>query len=107
MKIIRNSLIPIGNRFAAINILGMLFVKGDIIITEHLINHERIHSAQMRELLYIPFYILYVAEWLILLFRYCGNFQKAYRNISFEREAYLNERNLHYLRTRKRFAQWQ
>jgi hypothetical protein len=40
----------------------------------------------MKEMLYIPFYLWYGVEWLVKLF--CkGN---AYRNISFEREAYDN-----------------
>ncbi|MDG1097782.1 MAG: hypothetical protein P8O20_00205 [Bacteroidia bacterium] len=30
----------------------------------------------------------------------------AYRNISFEREAFTNESNLKYLKNRKCFAQW-
>jgi hypothetical protein len=40
----------------------------------------------MKEILYIPFYLWYGVEWLIKLF-YKGN---AYRNLSFEREAYDN-----------------
>ena len=53
----------------------------------------------MKEMMYIPFYILYVVEWLIKLF--CkGN---AYRNISFEREAYDNQYNLDYIKTRKHY----
>ena len=45
------------------------------------------HTAQMKEMLYIFFYLWYVVEWIIRLFMK-GN---AYRNISFEREAYSNE----------------
>lgn len=41
----------------------------------------------MKELLYIPFYIIYFIEWLIR-FLYLGNFDKAYRSTSFEVEAY-------------------
>lgn len=67
-----------------------------------LMHHERIHLRQQRELLVLPFYFLYFLEWLI---RYCiyRNSYVAYRTLSFEREAYLNERNLDYLKKRKLF----
>ena len=64
------------------------------------INHEAIHTTQMKEMLYIFFYVWYIIEWGIRLFMK-GN---AYRNISFEREAYANQNNLSYLNTRKRYA---
>ena len=64
------------------------------------INHESIHFKQQEELLVIPFYILYVLEWLIKLLFYG---KKAYNNISFEREAYGNESNFDYLKERKRY----
>ncbi len=63
MKIIRNNLLPVGRQYAAINLFGMLLIKHGVRVTPELINHERIHSAQMRELLYLPFYIAYLAEW--------------------------------------------
>ncbi len=68
-----------------------------------LINHERIHILQAIELLILPFYIFYLLEFVIRLFQY-RNFTRAYLNISFEREAYSNEHNLDYLRTRPLFS---
>lgn len=68
-----------------------------------LINHERIHLRQQLELLILPFFILYVLEFIFRLFEY-KNFNIAYRNISFEREAYSNEKNLQYLTNRKLFS---
>lgn len=62
--------------------------------------HETIHWKQQMEMLIIPFYLWYVTEWFIRLFM-PGN---AYRNISFEREAYGNEENENYLEERKKFA---
>ncbi len=65
-----------------------------------LINHEKIHLRQQLELLIIFFYIWYVVEyyyWLVKL----KNKHLAYRNISFEREAYAMEEDLNYLETRK------
>ena len=64
-----------------------------------LLNHEKIHIRQQLELLILPFFVLYFLEYLIRLVQF-KNKNKAYRNISFEREAYVNERNLDYLKTR-------
>lgn len=68
-----------------------------------LINHERIHLKQQRELLILPFYIFYIFEWLIRCICYFDSY-KAYQNISFEREAYANESNLNYVSERKSFT---
>lgn len=98
MKIIRQNILPLKG-FLAINLFGLLFCKKDAKINNVIVNHESIHTSQMKEMLYIPFYLWYVTEWLIkLLFK--GN---AYRNISFEREAYDNQYNLNYLKERKRY----
>jgi len=70
-----------------------------------LINHERIHVLQALELLIIPFYFLYVLEFSLRMLQY-RNFTRAYLNISFEREAYENEHNLNYLKSRKLFSFW-
>ena len=78
----------------------MLFVRGNAKISEVTLNHEKIHTAQMKEMLYVFFYLWYIFEWLIRLFMK-GN---AYRNISFEREAYSNEDDVIYLDSRKIFA---
>jgi hypothetical protein len=67
-------------------------------------NHEFIHFRQQIELLIIPFYILYLLNYLINLTRY-HNHIEAYRNILFEREAYENDINLSYL-SERRFAAW-
>ena len=99
MKIIRQSILP-PKGFLAINLFGLLFCKKDAKINDVIVNHESIHTAQMKEMLYIPFYLWYVTEWLVkLLFK--GN---AYRNISFEREAYDNQYNLNYLKERKHYS---
>lgn len=106
MKVIRNSLIPVGKGFGAINLFGVLFAKHDMPLTPEVMNHEMIHTAQMRELLYIPFYLIYLAEWLIRLVQYKGMIYDAYYHISFEKEAYINGDDLSYLKSRPRFAQW-
>lgn len=68
-----------------------------------LLNHEKIHLRQQLELLLFPFLILYSLEFIIRLIQY-KNFDKAYRNISFEREAYANETNFDYLKNRNFFG---
>lgn len=68
-----------------------------------LINHERIHLRQQEELLLLFFYLIYIVEWLVRSLIYL-DFYKAYRNLSFEREAYFNENDLQYLATRKPFS---
>lgn len=65
-----------------------------------IINHEKIHLRQQLEMLVLPFYVWYVFEWIFLLIKF-KNADKAYRNISFEREAYENESNLNYLSNRR------
>ena len=64
-----------------------------------LINHEKIHIRQQLELLVVPFFIWYGFEFLIRLMQF-KNWSRAYRNISFEREAYKNEKDLDYLKKR-------
>ena len=125
MKIIQNKwinkFIPFPN-FRAINLFGVLFVRGARPLTDVTLNHESIHSAQIAEVMIasVPFalllwlltnvwlglllviasyYLWYVIEWLIRLPK--GN---AYKNISFEREAYANENYSDYLSGRKLFA---
>lgn len=63
------------------------------------INHELIHLRQQIEMLFFPFFIWYIVEFLLRYIQY-KNWNVAYRNISFEREAYANEKNLDYLKDR-------
>ena len=101
MTIIYNNIIPFKG-FKCINLFGVLFVRKGCFMSEEDLNHERIHTAQMKEMLYVGFYVWYFIEWLIRLF--CkGN---AYKNLGFEKEAYSNDENLTYLATRPRFAWW-
>lgn len=102
MKIVVNNIIPFPG-YKAINLFGVLFVRQDAVIDEITLNHEAIHTAQMKELLYIFFYIIYIVDWLIGLMAYVS-FSKAYRDICFEKEAYANEKDLSYLNKRKAFA---
>lgn len=104
MKVIYNRLIPFRG-FKCINIFGILFVRKGCIMTPTDFNHESIHTAQMKELLYLPFYLLYVLEWLYRLIQLRDS-RKAYRAISHEREAYANQGNPDYLTERKPYNQF-
>lgn len=103
--IVRNRFIPFGS-YAAINLFGVIFVREGVRVTPRLLNHESIHTAQQRELLFLPFYVLYVLEWILRLFASRFNLHKAYRSISFEREAYDHDRDPDYLSRRRFLGQW-
>lgn len=84
------------------NLFGVLFTRRDKKISDVTLNHEMIHTEQMKEMLYVFFYIWYVAELLVKLI-ILRDSHKAYRAISFEQEAYNNQTNLTYLEGRKRY----
>jgi hypothetical protein len=71
-------------------------LKEDVVF----LNHEQIHLRQQAELLVVFFYLWYGIEFLGRIIQY-QNRHKAYRNISFEREAYFFESNALYLKNRK------
>ena len=94
MLVVRNSLIPV-KPYKAMNLFGVLFLRKEYDhADQRTIRHERIHTAQMLEMLVLPFYLWYVIEWVVRLL--CRE-RFAYWNISFEREAYDNEDDLTYL----------
>jgi len=100
MKIIYNNIIPFKG-YCAMNICGLLFVRKNCQVSELMLRHETIHSEQIKEMGVIFFYIWYVLEWLIRLFI---NGFNAYYMISFEQEAYDNQKNENYLSNRKHYA---
>jgi len=62
--------------------------------------HERIHFRQQLEMLYVPFFVCYYMEYMFRWVKHKNRYE-AYRNISFEREAYTHQANSGYLRSRK------
>ncbi len=70
---------------------------------EVLIRHETIHLRQAAELLVIPFYLLYLINYLIGFVRYRDH-HRAYMHIIFEREAYAHENDRQYLKQRRLWA---
>lgn len=98
MVFISKYLIPKGYR--GLTIYPFVFLKWEALKHDIvLMNHEKIHLKQQLEMLIIPFYLVYSFEFLIRLIQY-KNWDIAYRNISFEREAYHNESNFAYLKQR-------
>lgn len=72
MRVVINNIIPFPG-YIAINLFGVVFVRKEYwdsmseerkVVT---LNHKAIHTAQMKELLYIFFYIIYFLEWLVRL----------------------------------------
>jgi hypothetical protein len=99
-KILKIKRLPFGSNFLAIT-LGELILTTDR-MDDYELNHELIHVAQQRELLYLPFFLWYALEWLVLLVKYRDG-MTAYRNIRFEREAYRHQHDLGYLRRRRHY----
>ena len=94
MKIVYNNILPVKG-FTAMNLFGIIFARNEYKpLARRIQNHEAIHTVQMKEMLYIFFYLWYLVEWLVKLFRYGRN---AYENISFEREAYTYHYDYFYL----------
>jgi len=89
---------------AGITIFPFIILKNKgIKLDKTFINHEMIHIYQQAELLFIFFILFYYTEFIIRFIQH-KNIEKAYQNISFEREAYQNETNYEYLKTRKWFS---
>ena len=122
MKVVFNKWIPFSG-FLAMCLWPFIFVREKAASRYTVIvnNHEHIHAEQQKEmlvvgvilavafyfciglwsLLFLPIFLWwYCIEWFIRLF-FNG---RAYKNISFEREAYFNETDLTYLGERKRFS---
>ena len=126
MMIVKNNVIPFWG-FIAITLWPFIFVHRQTWtqFTNNVLRHERIHGHQQVEMLLVGavfaailavlgckwwsllvlplFFWLYGLEWLFGLFCY-GNSTDAYRNISFEREAYDNDLDADYLKKRRPFA---
>lgn len=87
--------------FRGLTIFPFIFLK-DTATKENqiVIFHERIHLRQQLEMLWAPFFLWYLIEFLIRWIKY-KDAHRAYMNICFEREAYSNESNFDYLKKRR------
>jgi len=99
-------LIPKGFRGLTVFPFIFLMNKKDK-LNRVVLNHEKIHIRQQVELLVVFFFVWYGIEFLVRMVQY-KNKREAYYNISFEREAYANEKDLDYLKKRSfwSFLKW-
>lgn len=104
MLIVRNDILPLRG-YKAMTLWPLLFVRRDCIMTDVDLRHERIHARQQKELLVVFFYLIYIIEYLVRLWLTFST-RSAYRDLSFEKEAYSHEHDEEYLRSRPLFAMW-
>jgi uncharacterized membrane protein YiaA len=124
-KVIFNDTIPFKG-FIAMCLWPFIFVRNNAASHYNTVanNHEHIHAEQQKEMLLVGIVLaaigyVFVGLWALFfvplffwwygieyLYRLCQyrDTKKAYRNISTEREAYANEKDLTYLSNRRRFA---
>ena len=103
MKVIYNGLIPFRG-FTAINLFGRVFARKEFEpVSDRILRHEAIHTAQMKETAFLGFYLIYISEWLWGLLRRQSPLA-AYRAIRFEREAYRYMADPSYLTRRRPYA---
>lgn len=93
----------LGKDTLAANFFGVILTADKLNDVD--INHELIHTAQMREMLYIFFYVWYGIEWLALFIKH-HDWTKAYFNVRFEKEAYKHQNDLEYLNKRRMFNEF-
>ena len=108
MAIVKYITFPQWFRYSGITLFPFIFINKTLEGKDNsiLINHEKIHIKQQIECLVVFFYILYLLSfmWQFLKTFNCFSFDKAYRNIIFEREAYTKQYDLNYLNTRSMYA---
>lgn len=112
MIVINNNIIPFKG-FSAMNLFGIIFARNGKRVTDKLLNHEYIHTLQMKEMLYIGFYIWYLIEWIVRVILITARAEehsigaiclKAYETISFEVEAREHSYFAIYAKTRKYYS---
>lgn len=115
MKIIRNRFLPFKG-FKLMNLFGVILARKGVAIADKDIQHELIHTKQIREELYVGFYLAYLICWLYNLaertvhlrqrhgIKLSKWYKQAYYDIPFEREAYGNQEVEGYLEAREPFA---
>ncbi|MFY7672560.1 hypothetical protein ACOSP6_15870 [Tenacibaculum sp. MEBiC06402] len=102
LVLISKHIVPPG--YLGITLFPFIFLKNkELKEDKELLNHERIHLQQQKELLVVFFYLFYIIEWAVKFIKY-RNAYMAYMNLSFEKEAYQNEPDLGYLKSRKLYS---
>ena len=100
--IVFNDILPFKG-YRMMTLFPLIFARNDVKIRSCDVNHEKIHLCQQAETLVVLFFVWYCVEYLVRLVLY-GSHNEAYRNISFEQEAYLNEGNAEYIPSRKLYS---
>ena len=77
-----------------------IYIRKEYTNNKRIRNHESIHWKQQLEMLVIFFYIWYFIEYLIKSITTTN----AYRSLLHEKEAYDNDNNFEYLKTRKPYS---
>lgn len=91
--------------FAGISLCGIIIFRRDAHVGSADIHHELIHFRQQCEWLFVGFFVVYVLEFGYHLLRQ-RDWMKAYRAISFEREAYRHQQDIDYLNHRPLWANY-
>ena len=92
-----------GFKVNGLALFEVIIIRKDVRHYYKSLNHEQIHIAQQREMLYLPFLLFYVGHYLILRVKGLSH-KQAYRGIFLEKEAYANEGKITYVYRRKCFA---
>ena len=111
--IVNNSRIPGWlSKVSPINIYAIvlwpwIFCRGDLREHPDTMRHEFVHWHQQRELWVLPFYAIYLLDYLRGLWKYRGQphaKRLAYLNIRFEQEARAHQRTEEDYASRRRFG---
>ena len=92
----------LGEDMVAITLYPYIFTSTET-VAANVLNHEKIHCEQYKELLIIGFPIVMLFNFLFNLIYY-GDKNISYRQTLFEREAYENMNNFDYLKYRRRYS---
>lgn len=91
--------------YVAISLFGIIFIRKESKwrFNKVVESHEKIHFAQQREMLFLPFFVWYGVEYIVRLI-INKNHMKAYKSISFEKEAYTFQKISNYAECRTPFS---
>lgn len=86
----------------AFTIYPFIFIKKEYKNNYTLLVHEKIHIKQQTELFLFLYFILYILDFCKNYLKY-KDIYKAYKNVIFEKEAYIASNTYDYLNKRKPF----
>lgn len=113
--VIRSNHVP-PKPFFGISLCGFFIFRKDGRLDDCDVRHEHIHFLQQVEWGFIGFFVLYHVEFLLHFVRLWRRaprgtkmgvvWMKAYREISFEKEAYAHDHEADYLKLRRHWANY-